>query len=241
MKGIILAGGTGSRLSPVTKVINKHLLPVGNYPMIFWSIFKLKEAGITDLLIVTNYLDIPDFYRLLGTGEVMGVNINYQIQTGAKGIADAVYLGKDFVKDEPFIVILGDNLFKDSLIEYIEKFQEQRCGAKVLLKNVSDPERYGIATIDKEKKLIKSIIEKPKNPVTNYCVVGVYMFDSKVFQYINKVVPSDRGELEITDVNNQYIMDNCLTYDFLNEWWIDAGTYDAFYKANQLIREYNRR
>lgn len=235
MKGIILAGGHGTRLAPLTKIINKHLLPVGPYPMIYWSIQKLKEAGIIDILIVTNPKELDNFTILLGSGEEYGVKLTYKVQQEANGIADGVYLAKDFVKKEKFIVLLGDNIYKASLKPYIQSFKYQKDGAKVLLKEVPDPHRYGIATLNKLTKIITSIDEKPLSPVTNYCVIGVYMYDKKVFDYIEKIVPSKRGELEITDVNNMYIEENKLTYDFLRHWWIDAGTYEALFKANSLV------
>lgn len=235
MKGVILAGGHGTRLAPLTKIINKHLLPVGPYPMIYWPIQKLKEAGITNILIVTNPKELDSFINLLGFGEEYGVKLTYKVQQSANGIADGVYLAKDFVEKERFIVLLGDNIYKDSLKPYIQSFKYQKDGAKVLLKEVPDPHRYGIATLNKGEKIITSIVEKPSSPVTDYCVIGVYMYDEKVFDYIEKIVPSKRGELELTDVNNIYIEKNKLAYDFLQHWWIDAGTHEALFKANSLV------
>jgi glucose-1-phosphate thymidylyltransferase len=235
VKGVILAGGTGSRLSPLTKVVNKHLLPVGPYPMIYWSIFKFKDAGILDILIITNKEGLADFITLLGYGEDLGVHLTYKIQNAALGIADGVYLARNFVKKEKFVVLLGDNIFKDSLTTYIEAFHNQKEGAKVLLKQVPDPERYGVAVLNEKEKKISSIVEKPVKPLTNYCVTGIYMYDKKVFDFIERTVPSSRGELEITDINNAYIQLDQLSYDFLKDWWIDAGTHEALFKVNSFI------
>jgi glucose-1-phosphate thymidylyltransferase len=237
LKGMILAGGRGTRLRPITEVINKHLLPVGSYPMIYWPIFKLKEAGITDLLITTGEEGMEDFQKLLGNGENFGVKLSYKIQEDARGIADAVYLAKDFALEDKLIVHLGDNIFKDSLTPYIQSFQSQNGGAKVLLKQVSDPQRYGIASINKDEGTITSIEEKPVDPLSNYCVTGIYMYDNQVFDFIESIVPSQRGEMEITDVNNLYIKQGQLTYDFLDGWWIDAGTHEALFQANSLVYE----
>ncbi|MFC0470035.1 sugar phosphate nucleotidyltransferase [Halalkalibacter kiskunsagensis] len=235
MRGVILAGGTGSRLSPLTKIINKHLLPVGPYPMIYWSVIKMKEAGINQILIITNKESLSMFIQLLGDGEELGVQIHYKVQQDANGIADGISLAKSFVDKDKFIVLLGDNIFETALTQYIQSFQYQEAGAKVLLKEVSDPQRYGVAEINPEKKTVTSIQEKPNKPLTNYCVVGIYLFDNHVFQYIEKISPSDRGELEVTDLNNMYIKQQQLTYDVLSGWWIDAGTHESLYKANTLI------
>ncbi|MGY6210920.1 sugar phosphate nucleotidyltransferase [Cytobacillus firmus] len=237
MKGIILAAGQGSRLQPFTHVINKHLLPVGRYPMIYWSIIKLKNSGIRDILIVTNKGDLCSFVTLLGTGEGLGVNLEYQIQHAeGRGIADAIYLSRKFTNKEKFIVILGDNIFEDTLTPFISCFEQQEVGARVILKEVNDPSRYGIAEIDPNKNnKILSIIEKPKDPPTELCVTGVYMYDQLVFNYIEQINPSSRNELEITDVNNLYIKNNLLEYDIFNGWWIDAGTHESLFKTNQLI------
>lgn len=234
MKGIILAGGMGTRLKPLTTVINKHLLPVGPYPMIYWPIRKLREAGITDILLVINETDHGMFEKILGNGQHLRVNLSFVHQKGPNGIADGISLGEKFVGKEKFIVILGDNLFKDSLKSYINSFLLQEKGAKVLLKEVSDPQRYGIAELNIDNKRIKSIEEKPIHPKSNLCTVGVYMYDSLVFEYISNSEPSERGELEITDVNNMYIKNGELSYDFLNGWWIDAGTHEALHIANSF-------
>ncbi|GGE39272.1 glucose-1-phosphate thymidylyltransferase [Pullulanibacillus camelliae] len=237
MKGIILAGGKGTRLAPFTKIINKHLLPVGPQPMIFWSIQKLREAGMTELLIVTNRKDYDDFYQILGKGDALGVHITYAFQREAGGIAEAVYLGKDFVNQERCVVLLGDNIFKEPLTQMIKTFKQQEAGAMVLLKEVSDPRRYGVAEVDEAQRRIKKIVEKPQRPLSRYCVTGAYLYDHQVFDLIEEVIPSSRGELEITDVNNLYIAKNELTYQLLHEWWIDAGTHDALFRANCLVYE----
>lgn len=235
LKGVILAGGTGSRLRPLTQVINKHLLPVGRYPMIYWSILKCKEAGITDILILTNREHLSAFIQLLGAGEDLEVNIEYKIQEGANGIADAVSYAKPFVKEEKFIVILGDNIFEDSLIPYIEAFQEQEIGARVLLKKVANPERYGVALLDDQNSIITSIVEKPREAISPYCVTGIYMYDKNIFEYIKQINVSERGEFEITDVNKIFLSEKKLQFDILPGWWVDAGTWESLYQANTLV------
>lgn len=238
MKGVILAGGTGSRLEPLTKFLNKHLLPVGPYPMIYWSILKLKEAGINEILIVTNRNHLSSFIELLGLGEGLHVNIQFKIQgnVGA-GIADALMSAKKFINNEKFVVLLGDNIFEDSLSPFVHSFQKQKKGAMLLLKEVEELTRYGVPHLDKTNQKIKSIIEKPSNPPSSYCVTGIYMFDQKVFEYIETIHSSHRNELEITDVNNLYIQDDQLQYDILKGWWVDAGTHDSLYQANQYVQE----
>ncbi|MCK0471930.1 sugar phosphate nucleotidyltransferase [Halalkalibacter sp. APA_J-10(15)] len=241
MKGVILAGGTGSRLRPFTNIMNKHLLPVGAKPMIYWAIVKLKEAGIHDILIITNRESLTYFIQLFDDGYELGVKLTYKIQKKASGIADAISLAKSFVGDESFIVMLGDNLLEDSLTSFIQKFKEKNEGAMVLLKEVHDPKRFGIAEIDSEKKEVLSIIEKPRNPKTNYCVVGIYMYDQQVFQFIDQLIPSERGELEVTDINRLYMKNKQLSYEELKGWWLDAGTHHSLHEANvhiyQLLRK----
>lgn len=234
MKGIILAGGTGSRLYPLTKVTNKHLLPVGPYPMIYHAIYKLKEADINDILIITGRDHMGDVVNLLGSGAEFGVTFSYKVQDQAGGIAQALGLAESFVKDEPMTVILGDNIFSDSIRDFVNNFRKQGAGAKILLKEVHDPERYGVAELIGNN--IASIEEKPKNPKSSYAVTGIYMFDHLVFDIIRTLKPSARGELEITDVNNAYISKHQLTYDVLPGWWTDAGTHESWGKANELIR-----
>jgi len=232
VKGIILAGGTGSRLFPLTKVTNKHLLPVGKYPMIFHSIAKLKEADIQDILIVTGKEHMGDVVNLLGSGYEIGVNLTYKVQDEAGGIAQALGLAEHFVNDDQMVVILGDNVFEDSISNYVQNFKNQSVGAKILIQDVHDPQRYGVPTLNGDK--IVSIEEKPIQPKSSYAVTGIYMYDSKVFEIIKTLKPSGRGELEITDVNNAYIASNALSYDILQGWWTDAGTHASLTKANEL-------
>ncbi|KKC48113.1 sugar phosphate nucleotidyltransferase [Paenibacillus sp. D9] len=235
MKGIILAGGTGSRLFPLTKVTNKHLLPVGKYPMIYYSIAKLKEAGIYDILIVTGKEHMGDVVNLLGSGYEFGVSLTYKVQDQAGGIAQALGLAEQFVGVDQMVVILGDNIFSDSIALYVEHFQKQETGAKILLQEVHDPQRYGVPELKGDH--IVSIDEKPKEPKSSYAVTGIYMYDSAVFDIIRSLKPSNRGELEITDVNNAYIKTNSLTYDILQGWWTDAGTHASLTYANELAKE----
>lgn len=234
MKGIILAGGTGSRLFPLTKVTNKHLLPVGKYPMIFYPIAKLKEAGIDEILVVTGKEHMGSVVNLLGSGYEFGVRFTYKIQDQPGGIAQALGLAENFVHNDKCVVILGDNVFKESIAGYVKNFESQDKGARVLIQRVDDPERYGVAEIKGDR--ILSIEEKPKKPKSNYCVTGIYMYDSRVFDIIHTLKPSHRGELEITDVNNWYINDGSMSYDVLKDWWTDAGTFPSLAKANEYAR-----
>lgn len=234
MKGIILAGGTGSRLYPLTKVTNKHLLPVGKYPMIYYPLVKLKEAGIDDILIVTGKEHMGSVVSLLGSGFDYGVKFTYKIQDQAGGIAQALSLAEDFVHGEKCVVVLGDNIFEYNISGYVTNFENQEKGAKILIQDVPDPERYGVAEISEGK--IIGIEEKPEKPKTNYCVTGIYMYDNRVFDVIKTLKPSGRGELEITDVNNWYIEDKTLSYDILKSWWTDAGTFESLDKASELAK-----
>ncbi|MGV2963550.1 sugar phosphate nucleotidyltransferase [Paenibacillus sp. AGC30] len=235
MKGIILAGGTGSRLYPLTKVTNKHLLPVGKYPMIFHSVYKLKLAGIEDILIVTGKEHMGDVVNLLGSGSEMNVSFTYKVQDEAGGIAQALNLAKQFVASEKMVVILGDNVFADDIGPFVENFKAQANGAKILIQEVNDPNRFGVPEIQEDR--ILSIEEKPEKPKSNFAVTGIYMFDHNVFDIIKTLKPSGRGELEITDVNNAYIEKGQLTYDVLQGWWTDAGTHASLAKANELAQE----
>ncbi|WP_438348921.1 sugar phosphate nucleotidyltransferase [Paenibacillus sp. FA6] len=237
MKGIILAGGTGSRLYPLTKVTNKHLLPVGKYPMIFHSVYKLKQAGINDILIVTGKDHMGDVVNLLGSGREMGVNFTYKVQDEAGGIAQALDLAEHFVGEDQMVVILGDNVFEDDITPYVQNFQVQKNGAKILIQEVHDPKRFGVPEL--QGKRIVSIEEKPVQPKSNYAVTGIYMFDYQVFDIVKTLKPSNRGELEITDVNNAYINRNELTFDILHGWWTDAGTHASLARANELSQELN--
>lgn len=234
MKGIILAGGTGSRLFPLTKVTNKHLLPVGKYPMIFHSIAKLQEAGLDDILIVTGKEHMGDVVGLLGSGRAFGMSFTYKVQDEAGGIAQALGMAEQFVGNDRMVVLLGDNVFEDSIADDVADFTQQTSGAKLLIQQVDDPERYGVAELSGDR--IISIEEKPKSPKSSYAVTGIYMFDSRVFDIIRTLQPSQRGELEITDVNNAYIATDELSYTILNGWWTDAGTHASYSKANELAQ-----
>ncbi|TCP69119.1 sugar phosphate nucleotidyltransferase [Baia soyae] len=235
MKGVILAGGTGSRLYPLTKVTNKHLLPVGEYPMIYHPIYKLRQAGIQDILIVTGRDHMGDVVNLLGSGVEFGVSFTYKVQDQAGGIAQALGLAEDFVGEDLVTVILGDNVFLDDISSCIHTFQDQAQGAKILIKQVDDPRRFGVPEIAGDQ--IISIQEKPAHPKSSYAVTGIYLYDHHVFEIIKTLQPSKRGELEITDVNNAYIKKEQLTYDILDGWWTDAGTLPSLAIANKLSSE----
>ena len=236
MKGVVLAGGLGTRLRPLTRVTNKHLLPVYDRPMIHYPIEKLVEAGIEDILIVTGGSHAGDFLRLLGNGRAFGLeHINYTYQEGEGGIAEALGLAEHFADGEPVVVILGDNLFEDSIAPAVERFRRQGEGAKILLKEVADPERFGVVEFNGPK--IRRILEKPASPPSNFAVTGVYMYDARVFDIIRTLEPSRRGELEITDVNNRYIEWGAMSYETLDGWWTDAGTFESLYRASTLVRE----
>lgn len=237
LKGVILAGGTGTRLHPLTKVTNKHLLPVGPYPMIFWPIMKLKEAGINDILLITHEAYLSSFQTLLQDGKEFDINLQYAIQPTASGISHALQFAQEFTADDKFLLLLGDNIFEDNLRPFIKEFQQQKEGARVLLKKVADPERFGVAQLDEERKKIIGIIEKPKEYVSPYAVTGIYMYGPEVFSLLKEVSPSARGEMEITDVNNLYIQKSTLQYNILSGWWIDAGTHEALFQANQVVYE----
>ncbi len=235
MRGIILAGGTGSRLYPLTKVTNKHLLPVYNKPMIYYPLETLASAGIKDILIISGKEYAGHFLNLLGSGSEFGVRLKYEVQDDALGIANALSLAEDFSDGEKIAVILGDNIFEDNITDFVKEFECDDFGAKIFLKEVKDANRFGVAEISEDK--IINIEEKPKNPKTNLAVVGLYMYDNKVFDFIKSLTPSERGEYEITDVNNRYIKDNEMTYAILKGSWTDAGTFESLFKANKLARE----
>lgn len=235
VKGIILAGGTGSRLYPLTKVTNKHLLPVGQHPMILHLVAKLKEAGIRDILVVTGKEHMGAVVSLLGSGADYGVEFTFKVQDQAGGIAQALGLAEGFVGMDACVVLLGDNIFEESLTPFVESYQAQGGGAKILIREVQDPQRYGVAELRDGK--VVSVEEKPKVPKSNYCVTGIYFYDAKVFDIIKTLKPSGRGELEITDVNNQYIAIGQMTYDILSSWWTDAGTFESLALANRLAME----
>jgi glucose-1-phosphate thymidylyltransferase len=231
MKGIVLAGGTGSRLYPLTKVTNKHLLPVGSKPMINYPIEKLTGAGIQEILIVTGTEHMGDVVSLLGSGKDFGCRFTYKVQDEAGGIAQALGLAENFIGGDTMTVILGDNVFEDDLSDAVARYPGE--GASIMLKEVEDPTRYGVAELDGNR--IVGIEEKPARPKSNLCVTGVYMYDAKVFDYIRTLKPSGRGELEITDVNNHYIREGRMQYSVMKGWWTDAGTFESLRRANELM------
>jgi len=233
LKGVVLAGGTGSRLMPLTKVTNKHLLPVGTKPMIYYPIEKLTSAGIEQIMIVTGAEHMDDVVSLLGSGRVFGCRFTYKVQDKTGGIAQALGLAEDFARGVPVAVILGDNIFESSLKQYIDRFIAQKNGARVLLKQVHDPQRFGVAEIADNR--IVRIEEKPQHPRSNYAVTGIYFYDTAVFEIIRTLKPSARGELEITDVNKTYIRKGLLAYDILEGWWTDAGTFMSLTRANEMV------
>src|SRR3990167_2258976 len=234
LKGVILAGGLGKRLYPLTKITNKHLLPVYNKPMIYYPVETLVEAGIKDILIVTGGHHAGEFLRLLGNGHQFGLkHINYTYQKGEGGIAEALKLAEHFSDNDKTVVILGDNLIEKSIRRYVEDFAKQPKGAKILLKKVNDPERFGVAEV-KGNRIMK-IVEKPMRPKSDYAVTGIYMYDKKVFDIAKALKPSSRGELEITDVNNEYIKAGEMTFAVLGGWWSDCGTHEALLRANNLV------
>jgi glucose-1-phosphate thymidylyltransferase len=233
LRGIILAGGTGSRLMPLTKVTNKHLLPVGQKPMIYYPIEKLTSIGIEEILIVTGIEHMGDVVSLLGSGKQFGCRFTYKVQDEAGGIAQALGLAENFAQRKPVVVILGDNVFEANLKDYADRFISQKTGARVLLKQVPNPQRFGVARVSGDK--IIAIEEKPKKPKSDYAIIGIYFYDASVFDIIRGLKPSARGELEITDVNNAYIAKGQLAYDILEGWWTDAGTFESLDRANDLV------
>ena len=233
IKGIVLAGGTGSRLMPLTKVTNKHLLAVGRKPMIYYPIEQLVGAGIDEILIVTGVEHMGDVVGLLGSGREFGVRFTYKVQDEAGGIAQALGLAENFAAGQRVFVILGDNITQDSLGGEARRFAEQKSGARLLLKEVPDPHRFGVAEVSGEK--IVGIEEKPKQPKSSYAVTGFYLYDGDVFDIVRTLKPSGRGELEITDVNNAYLRRGDLTYGFIKGWWSDAGTFESLARVQQLV------
>ncbi len=234
MKGVVLAGGLGTRLLPLTRVTNKHLLPVYNKPMIFYPIQTLVDAGIKDIMIVTGGNNAGDFLRLLGNGEDFGLRqLHYTYQKTEGGIAHALALAEPFVGKDKVVVILGDNFTQSSIKKAVDDFEKQPCGAKIFLKEVSNPQEFGVAVVEGGK--VKEIIEKPTVPPTNYAVIGIYMYDRDVFEICKGLKPSARGELEITDVNNEYIQRGTMTYEFLEGWWADCGSFEALLRSNILV------
>jgi glucose-1-phosphate thymidylyltransferase len=234
LKGVVLAGGTGSRLFPLTKITNKHLLPVYDRPMIYYPIETLVDAGITDILIVAGGRNAGDFLRLLGNGKEFGLkHLNYTYQEGEGGIAEALGLAEHFAEGSKLCVVLGDNIIEGNIREAVSDFELQGRGAKILLTRVPDAGRFGVAEV-REGRVVR-IEEKPKEPRSDLAVTGVYLYDQTVFDKIKALVPSNRGELEITDVNNAYILEGSLTFCFLKGWWTDAGTFDSLLRANNLV------
>ena len=234
MKGIVLAGGTGSRLFPLTKITNKHLLPIYDKPMIYYPIQTLVDAGIEDIMIVTGGRNSGDFLRLLANGKHFGLkHIAYTYQEGEGGIADALSLCEHFADGKNVCVVLGDNIIEKSIRGAVDAFRAQAKGARILLKEVTDAERFGVAEFEGDR--IVGIEEKPKFPKSNYAVTGIYMYDATVFQKIHTCKPSHRNELEITDVNNAYIREGTMAYSFLDGWWTDAGTFESLHRATNLV------
>ncbi|AQT69432.1 Glucose-1-phosphate thymidylyltransferase [Anaerohalosphaera lusitana] len=233
LKGVILAGGLGTRLHPLTKVTNKHLLPVGRKPMIYYPIEKLTAAGVTEILVVTGLEHMGDVVNLLGSGREFNCKFTYKVQDEAGGIAQALGLAENFAAGSSVAVILGDNIFQADLKPYADAFRKQSEGAKLLLKEVADPERFGVAQVDGDR--IVGIEEKPAQPKSNLIVTGVYFYDHRVYEYIKTLKPSGRGEFEITDVNNIYIQKEQLKFEQLSGWWSDAGTFRSLNKVNELV------
>lgn len=238
MKGIVLAGGTGSRLYPLTRVTNKHLLPVYDKPMIYYPIQTLVSAGIREILLVTGGRNSGDFLRLLANGKEFGLNhLNYAYQEGEGGIAEALGLAEHFADQDSICVILGDNIIEGDISEAVNQFHAQESGARVLLKEVQDAQRFGVAELENDRVI--RIEEKPAQPKSNFAVVGIYMYDHTVFDKIRSTQRSDRGELEITDVNNLYIREGSLSFSYLDGWWTDAGTFESLLRAQNLVASKN--
>lgn len=234
MKGVVLAGGTGSRLNPLTRVTNKHLLPIYDKPMVYYPIQALVNAGVPEILLVTGGKNAGDFLRLLGNGRDFGLrHLNYTYQEGEGGIADALALAEHFADGDSICVALGDNIIENNICEAVQNFVKQKEGAKILLKEVTDAQRFGVAEI--RGTHVVGIEEKPQRPKSKYAVIGIYLYDQTVFQKIRRLKPSERGELEITDVNNFYIEEGKLTYEILEGWWTDAGTFESLLRANMLV------
>ena len=236
MKGVVLAGGLGSRLRPLTAVTNKHLLPVYDQPMIYYPIQTLVNAGINDIMIVTGGNSAGDFLKLLGNGKAFGLkHINYTYQEGEGGIAEALALVEHFAAGDAVCVVLGDNIIEGNIAEAVASYRKQGSGAKIILKEVPDPERFGVPELNGDR--VVRIEEKPNSPKSKYAVIGIYMYDGEVYDIIRTLVPSGRGELEITDVNNAYIARNQMTWQELEGWWTDAGTFESLLRASNLVAE----
>ncbi len=236
MKGIILAGGLGTRLHPLTRITNKHLLPIYDKPMIFYPLQTLVNSGVKDILIVTGGKHAGDFLELLGNGADFGLaHLNYTYQHGEGGIADALKLAEFFAEGQKICVVLGDNIIEYNIKDAVQAFEAQKQGAKIILKKVEDPHRFGVVRFEGEE--VVEIVEKPPQPPSPYAVTGIYFYDSTVFDVCQTLVPSARGELEITDVNNHYIRQGSMTWEILEGWWTDAGTFDSLLRASRLVAE----
>ncbi len=236
MKGVVLAGGLGTRLRPLTSVTNKHLLPVYDQPMIYYPLQTLVNAGITDIMVVTGGSSAGDFLRLLGNGKAFGLkHLNYTYQEGEGGIAQALSLVEHFVGNEPVCVVLGDNIIEGNIRAAVAAYHRQGSGAKILLKKVPDPQRFGVPRLEGNR--VVRIDEKPAKPQSEFAVIGIYMYDETVYDIIRSLKPSGRGELEITDVNNAYIARDAMTWDELEGWWTDAGTFESLLRASNLVAE----
>ena len=234
LKGVVLAGGTGSRLRPLTLVTNKHLLPVYDQPMVYYPIRMLVDAGVRDIMVVTGGESAGDFMKLLGSGEGFGLDhLEYAYQRGAGGIAEALGLTRYFIGNDDVVVVLGDNILEKPITAAVERYRSQGSGARVLLKRVPDPQRFGVARVEGDK--VVEIIEKPKHPASDLAVIGVYMYDNAVFEIVAGLPRSARGELEITDVNNAYLRRGQLQYEVVDGWWTDAGTFESLFHAGQLV------
>ncbi|MBI4777209.1 MAG: NTP transferase domain-containing protein [Deltaproteobacteria bacterium] len=234
MKGVILAGGLGTRLYPLTRITNKHLLPVFDKPMIYYPIQALVNAGIKDILIVTGGNNAGDFLKLLANGKAFGLkHLNYTYQEGEGGIADALKLAEYFADNDRICVVLGDNIIENNIAQAVRDFEKQERGAKILLKKVPDPERFGVPVLERDR--VVRIIEKPQTPPSSYAVIGIYMYGPDVFEITGALKPSARGELEITDVNNAYIERGQMSWSVLEGWWTDAGTFDSLLRAGNLV------
>ncbi len=234
LKGVVLAGGTGSRLYPLTKVTNKHLLPVGRYPMIYHPLMRMRRAGIEQVAVVTSPEHMGDVVNLLGSGRGLGLDLTYRVQDEPGGIAQAIGLCENFVDGGAFLVILGDNILEHDIADEAQAYRQQHGGARVLLKEVPDPERYGVPRFEDGR--IVEIIEKPADPPSNYSVTGIYFYDNQVFDFIRALSPSRRGEYEVSDVSTAYVRAGCLTHGILPGWWGDAGTLEGWHEANELAR-----
>jgi len=240
MKGVILAGGSGTRLEPLTKVTNKQILPVYNKPLIYYPILTLRDAGINQILIISGPGHAGQLLDLLGSGKKLGVDLIYDIQEEPRGIAHGLAIAEDFADKGPIALILGDNIFEDNLKGAVMNFEKQERGAKIIIKKVSDPERFGVVKFNKKEDKIAKIIEKPKNPPTNWMVTGFYLYDNRVFDIIRSLNPSARGEYEITDLNNFYVQEGTMTFQKAKGRWIDAGTFDSLLEANVFIARKER-